>query len=312
MKPRFSAMMPILTTFFLSVLAEGQAITHQDRAQDNQPACKNLVVPKGTSVVLTLVGDLRKGKTPSIVVVQDLVIEGVEVIARGESAQLVIGRKSPGVFNMPGSVGFEVTGVVSVAGDLVPVSAAQTAKGESPCVAEDCVLVPLLFWMHGDPGKIKAGLLFNAKVTDDVILNRELYGHPPAMSVSTSIQRLHLYQIVYKKPGASGLEAPNNSNVSLDGKRVGSLAGNQYACVKVSPGNHVLRVGHEAFSFDIDAAKARYIRVLLPSVESGDRAVSVTDGYELGTEALTQGHFKQQSGVSCFDPVSRGTNTEMK
>ncbi len=300
MKPRFSAVVPILTTFFL--LAQGNAITQDDREQDNQPARKSLVVPKGTNVVLKLVGDLRKGETPSIVVVQDVVIEGVSVIARDASAQLVIARKSPGVFNMPGSVMFEVTGVISLSGDLIPVSAPQAAEGEPPCVYEDCVLLPLFFWKRGDPGEIKAGLLFNAKVTDDVILNRELFGHPTVMPVSTSIQRLHLYQIVYKKPGASGMEAPNNSNVFLDGKRVGSLVGNQYACTKASPGTHILRVGHEAFSFDIDASQERYIRVVLLSVERRDRTVSVTDGYELGTQALEPGRFKQQSGVSCFYP----------
>lgn len=310
MKLRFSAVVQILTTLCLAVLTQGHAITHHDRAQDNQPARKNLVVPKGTNVVLTLVGDLRKGQTPLIVVVQDVLVEGVEVIARDTPAQLVIARKPPGVFNMPGSVGFEVTGVVSVAGDLVPVSAAQTVKGESPCVAEDCVLLPLLFWMRGDPGEINAGLLFSAKVTDDVILNRELFGHPPVMEVSTPIQRLHLYQIVYKKPGPSGMEAPNNSNVLLDGKRVGSLVGNQYACIKASPGTHLLRVGHKSFSFDIDASQERYIRAVLLSVERGDRTVGVTDGYELDTQALKPAHFKRQSGISCFEPMSRDTNTQ--
>jgi hypothetical protein len=210
-----------------------------------------------------------------IVVAQDVVV--VEVIARDAPAQFVIARKPPGVFNMPGSVEFEVTGVDSLSGDLIPVSAAQTAKGESQCVSEDCVLVPLFFWMHGDPGDIKAGLLFNAKVTDEVILNRELFGHPPAMPASTSIHRLHLYQIVSEKPGASGKEAANNSNVFLDGKGVGSLVGNQYACIKANPGTHILRVGHESFSFDLDASQERYIRVVLPSVDRGERTVSVAD-----------------------------------
>ena len=308
MKLRFSAVVQILTTFCLAVLTQGHAITQDDRSQDNQPPRKSLVVPKGTNVVLTLVGDLRKGETPSIVVVQDLVIEGVEVIARGESAQVVIGRKSPGVFNMPGNVMFEVTGVVSHSGDLIPVSAAQTGQGEPPCVSEDCVLLPLFFWKRGDPGQVKAGLLFNAKVTDDVILNRELYGHPRAMSVSTSIQRLHVYQIESEKPGV-GMEAPNYSNIFLDGKRLGSLGGNQYACLKANLGTHILRVGHQSFGFDLDASQQRYIRVILSSVENGDRTVSVTDGYELGTQALEPGRFKQQS-VSCFDSVSRGTNAE--
>jgi hypothetical protein len=310
MKPWFSAVLTILTTFLLSVLAQGHTITQDDRAQDNQHARKSLIVPKGTNVVLRLAGDLRKGQTPLIVVVQDVVVEGVEVIASETPAQLVIARKPPGVFNMPGSVGFEVTGVVSVAGDLVPVSAVQTAKGESQCVAEDCVLVPLLFWMHGDPGKIEAGLLFNAKVTDDVILNRELYGHPSAMPVSTSIQRLHVYQIESEKPGVSGIEAPNYSNIFLDGKRVGSLGGNQYACIKANLGTHTLRVDRQSFGFDLDASQERYIRVVLLSVERRDRIVSVTDGYELDTNALKPGRFKHQSAVSCFNSMSRGTNTQ--
>jgi hypothetical protein len=311
MKTWFSAaVVSILTTVFLSFLAQGRANVQDDRAQNNQQARKSLIVPKGMNVVLRLAGDLGKGQTPLIVVVQDVVVEGVEVIARDTPAQLVIARKPPGVFNMPGSVGFEVTGVVSVAGDLVPVSAAQTAKGESQCVAEDCVVVPLLFWMHGDPGEIKAGLLFNAKVTDDVILNRGLYGHPPAMPVSTSIQRLHVYQIESVKPGVSGMEAPNYSNIFLDGKRVGSLGGNQYACTKANLGTHILRVGHQSFGFDLDASQERYIRVVLLSVERRDPIVSVTDGYELGTQALEPSHFKQQSGVSCFDSMRRGTNTQ--
>src|SRR5215472_12029693 len=297
MKPRFSAVVPIVTIFFLSVLARGRAITHDHPAQDNQPAKKSIVVPKDTNVVFRLVGDSRKGETPSIVVVQDVVIEGVEVIARDASAHFVIARKSPGKFNMPGSLTIEVTGVVSPSGDVIPVSAAQTAEGEPPCVEYDCVLVPLFFWMRGDPGEIKAGLLFSAKVTNDVILNRELFVHPPALLVSTSIQRLHLYQIVYKKPGTAGMEAANNSDVHLDGKRLGSLDGNEYACVKASPGTHILRIGHEVLSFDIDASRERYIRVVLGSVARGGRMVSVTNGYELGSQTLKPGHFRQQSGV---------------
>ncbi len=295
---------------FVSLLAQGRGNVQDDRAQDNQQARKSLFVPKGTNVVLRLAGDLRKGQTPLIVVVQDVVVDGMEVIARDTPAQFVIARKPPGVFSMPGSVGFEVTGVVSVAGDLVPVSAAQTAKGESQCVAEDCVLVPLLFWMHGDPGKIKAGLLFNAKVTHDVILNRQLYGHPQAMPVSTSIQRLHVYQIESEKPVVSGVEASNYSNIFLDGKRMGSLGGNQYACIKANLGTHILRVGHQSFGFDLGASQERYIRVVLPSVERAERMVSVTDGYELDTNTLEPGRFKHQSAVSCFDFMSRGANTQ--
>jgi hypothetical protein len=44
----------------------------------------------------------------------------------------------------------------------------------------------------------------------------------------------------------------------------------------------------------IVASQERYIRVVLPSVDRGERTVSVTDGYESGTETLKPGHFKQQ------------------
>jgi hypothetical protein len=302
MKLQFSAVVQILTTLCLAVLTQGHVIARDYRAQDSRPARKTLIVPKDTNVVLRLADDLRKGETPLIVVVQDVVIEGVEVIARDTPAQFLIARKPPGVFNMPGSIRLEVTGVVSLSGDLVPVSAAQTAKGESQCVAEDCVALPLFFWMHGDPGEIKAGLLFNAKVTDDVILNRELFAHPLGMPVSISIQRLHVYQIVSEKPGHSGTEASNNSNIFLDGKRVGSLGGNQYACVKANLGTHILRVGHQSFDFDLDASQERYIRVVLLSVERRDRIVSVTDGYELGTQALKPRHFSNNQTSRASTP----------
>ena len=45
MKLRFSAVVQILTTLCLAVLTQGHAITHHDRAQDNQPARKNLRRP---------------------------------------------------------------------------------------------------------------------------------------------------------------------------------------------------------------------------------------------------------------------------
>lgn len=56
-----AAVVSILTAIFLSLLAQGHANVQDDRAQDNQPARKSLVVPKGTSVVLRLAGTTRYG-----------------------------------------------------------------------------------------------------------------------------------------------------------------------------------------------------------------------------------------------------------
>jgi hypothetical protein len=69
-------------------------------------------------------------------------------------------------------------------------------------------------------------------------------------------------------------------------------------------------VDRQSFGFDLDASQERYIRVVLLSVERRDRIVSVTDGYELDTNALKPGRFKHQSAVSCFNSMSRGTNTQ--
>jgi len=309
MKGTFRVAAVILIALFPSVFAQRSAFS-QIFALSTQDASvrevnKTLVVPKGTNVVLRLAGELSTKQTPEIIVVQDIVIDGVKVIARGAPVGFVVGGKEPGLMNLPGTVMFEVTGVVATSGDVVPLTATQSEGGETPCYAEGCAFLPLLFWKHGDPGKIEAGLLFTAKVTDEVVLNRELLGRPsPVVDASASVARLYLYQIVLTKPA---VETNPSSDFFLDGKRVGHLFGNQYACLQASPGAHVLRVGHEKFTVDIDAHQERYIRVMLQS-DGSDRFVDATDGYELGAALLKPGRFRES--LSCFESVSHSTTHE--
>ena len=277
--------------------------SHDVLTQDSRPAsAENLVVPKGTIVPLTIKGDLNVGEKPAIVAAEDVIIDGVRVVARGTPAQYALASEPPGLLNTPGEVTLEVTGVAAVSGDIIPLSASQAKKGEPACVGEDCLLLPLFFWKHGDPGKMKVGLLFTAEVAEDVFFNCEAFSPAAIVPNSGSARRLHIYQTYDTKHVKHWEYAKVPSDVFLDGKRIGTLVGNQYACVQASPGAHTLRVNHAELTFETNGYPEVHIRVVILSVDRADRVVTLTNGYQLDSTAATPGRFKRQSAVSCFDP----------
>lgn len=99
----------------LAVMSLGGHELVQSRAQEHQPGDpREFVIPKRTSVVLFLTGELKgegknprvarllgrqstgdgKGMTPSIIVAQDVVVEGKTVIARETPVQFMIGIRA--------------------------------------------------------------------------------------------------------------------------------------------------------------------------------------------------------------------------
>jgi hypothetical protein len=317
----------------LAVISFGGHELVQSRTQEHQPSSQTeVVIPKGTSVALFLTGELKrqgknprvarllgrqsdgdsKGKTPSVIVAQDVVVDGTTVIARGIPVQFMIGGEPPGHMNAPGRVMFEVTGVRSTSLDFVHLSAVQSARGKSRfCEDPACEALALaLSWVHGDPGKIKAGLLFNAYVTEEITLNRDAMPRSIITAPPSAPGRLHLYQVMQEPSRRSagnelGAQADDLTGgttwttFSIDGERVGSLEGLQYACVKVSPGSHMLRIEHHEYRFDVGEHQEVYVRVIS---QGGDRVVETTDGYQLGPATLEPGRLKRDSSTPCFDP----------
>ena len=293
---------------------------------------EKVVVPEGTRVALLLSGELS-GKqsrerriftgrltrqeskhSPSLIAVQDVVVKGVKVIAGGTAAQFMPFGDNPGLMNMPGSVGFEVMGITSVHGEVVPLYASQSARGAPPCVERDCVLLPLLFWLHGDPGKIDAGLLFNATVTEDVELNGTTLPSSSVATAKRSLARLHLYEVIQPQAGGVGFENsdwPSYSTVlHLDGKRTGRMEAFQYACIAATPGKHWLRVGHEEYILDVEAGQELYIRITA-STRTVGKLVDSTLGYEFGDTPLSPARLRATAAMACFAPLSETAKTHV-
>jgi hypothetical protein len=101
----------------------------------------------------------------------------------------------------------------------------------------------LFFWLKGTTPSWPAGTLVTAIVDRPVSLNEDavrrfVSGLSRQEAVSPPAgARLHIY--------ATGL---GSSEVRLDGTRAGSLDSQQYGCVGVSPGSHVIQVAKRDFA----------------------------------------------------------------
>jgi len=90
---------------------------------------------------------------------------------------------------------------------------------------------------------------------------------------------------------------PQNT-FSLDGKRVVTLVDSEYACSITSPEHHVLRIGHEGYSFEAAAGDERYIRVTSLSSDSNHLMIEETVGYEFDVDPLRPA-YSRRSCVPC-------------
>jgi hypothetical protein len=284
---------------------------------------KKVTIPAGTSIVLLLSGKLvgeasterrvLAGKwrnpgnhdPPTLVVVQDLIIEGVKTIATGTKAQWAPVYRAAGLFNEPGEIGVSVDSVASVSGDSVPLVGTYSKTGKSSCAQwVGCTFPELDFWLHGDPGHVDAGLLLNAAVARDVEVNAE-FTPSPAPAVSTlSVSRLHLYSTPTSITHEPQRDNPQTwIGIRLDGTRVGSLAPAEYGCVKVTPGKHWLKLGRDEFALDVQPGVERYVRVIPTSKRHNDNIVEETAGYKFESANLFPGRFRGELRVSCFVPL---------
>jgi hypothetical protein len=261
-----------------------------------------ILIPRGTQVVL-LVTDTLSGKEgssqPQIVVAQDVILDGVTVIASGEPVQYSIIRKAAGGFNMPGEIGFDVASVTMTSRDLIGLRSSHSVSGKPACVEYDCLLLPAFFWLKGDPGKVQGRLLIGAAITETLEVNREAFA-TPKQSTPSSLARIHLYQPAQTRNSWDLLE--HHSGIKLDGKRIGLLADDEYACVAVDPGLHVLKIGKDDLTFAAEAGKEHYIRVAYPTQGPDDRTMKETEGYQLGSNTLRPGSFKRKE-VPCFNSL---------
>lgn len=263
-----------------------------------------ILIPRGTHVAL-LLSDTLSGKknslAPEIVVAQDLVLDGVTVMASGEPVQYSAIRNPARYFAMPGKIGFEVASVAMTSGDFIGLRASHMVSGAS-CYGEGCIVLPLFFWLKGDPGKIEGRLLINATVTETLEVYRGAFP-APKNSNTFPLARIHFYQLAETGNSQGFLtNYTNYSRLALNGNKLGTLAGNEYACSVIDPGMHVLRIGHNEFTFEAKPGTEHYIRITYAAPGSDYNIMEETEGYQFAGDTLEPGSFGRK-GVSCFNPL---------
>ena len=207
-----------------------------------------LTIPPGSRVVLRLTealsSDSKEEPTgASLVTVHDIVVrDDVVLIPRGSRASFSVIRKGARRLSRPGQLELRVEGIYTVTGQVVvPLSATERRVGEAACAdSAGCALgFMLFFWLKGENPSWPAGTLVTATVDRPVSLDED--------SVRRFVSGLSRQQAVGPPAGAklhiytTGL---SSIEVRLDGTRGGSLGSQQYGCVGVSPGSHVIRVAN--------------------------------------------------------------------
>lgn len=256
----------------------------------------SLTVSSGTPVVLRLTGDLSGedgSASPQIVAAQDVVLDGLTVIAAGAPARYSRAGRRPGSLVWPGKIGFEIASITMTSGHSIRLSASHSVYGAQPCVDYGCAARPLFFWLKGDPGTMQGGLLVNATIAETVVMPRKLFAAPPEQR-SSSFARIHLYHLA-EAPGGVG------PRISLDGHVLGILADDMYACVAVRPGSHMLRIGEDTLALDAEAGGRHYVRIRTAPGDPDSGIIEETDGYRYETDILTPGSFGSM-GTACFGP----------
>jgi hypothetical protein len=302
--------------FFLATLLFLLRLSMQCQAQPTESLITKklpdkILITAGTNVLFLLSGELSLKKNipkPFIRVVRPLVIAGETVVAAGTAAEYSIYGEPPRRGGIPGKIGFEISGVSAVSGEIIPLWATYVVSGEpASCDGMGCALN---FFSRGNPGQIQDGLLLIASVATNVELNREAIPVPGAAAPPSPFpyHRLHIYQLsndgsIPKKGfwdnGKPGLKQV--LDFSLDGKRLNTNYF-EYACTIISPGQHVLRVDDNELDFQSEGNREIYIRIMHSSKGYASR-IQNTAGYDFENGVA----FKRASlgfiDAPCFEPL---------
>jgi len=190
-----------------------------------------------------------------------------------------------------GSLQLIVEGVYAADGQVVPVGNTQRLTGAPPCLGQDCLLLPLFFWLKGDRPSLPEGILIGAGVSRTTWFDRALMEKVTKESLlrtvkssSTGVAKLHLYSL----PGQSDENYSTSIQLRLDGKRLGSLPEGQYACISLTPGARVLSVNSVEVEIDPIADQEYYFEIFKQpaGIVQKTSRVSVREGYQFVGERV--------------------------
>jgi hypothetical protein len=306
---------PFIASILILTCIGGSAQTVDGTAARND---KNdiLRIPKDTSMVLSFAGKLngKKKLAPShMIAAQDLVVDGVTVIAEGNTVQFGIRREPPGPMLRNGYVGFDVFSITAVSGEEIPLTASYISRGNAN-LNEACVLVFFLLpLLHGASGSINTEMLLKATFTAEVHLNRKKFPDRTPKKAATEVAslpaRIHFYGIGVTPDDRLPREIPDS--IFLDNKRLGSLDYSMYSCISTSPGLHRVKVGKSELTLDAEPGKEGYVRITYSSQNKEYKSflpktqtiLEQTEGYEFDSSTLKLDQYIKGS-VPCFVPIA--------
>jgi hypothetical protein len=140
-------------------------------------------------------------------------------------------------------------------------------------------------------------------VTETIEANREAFIATPKRPAATSFARIHIYQPDTLREIPTYIE--RYSGLVLDRKRLGGLSDDEYACVAVHPGPHILNLKHSACALTAEPGREYYFRITYRSPGSSDGTMEETEGYQFENTVLRPGSFGLK-GLSCFPPPENG------
>ena len=158
-----------------------------------------LVVPGGTPIEVALISEIgsdqvRQGSVVSMVVVKDVVVNGVTVIARGASAHArVLGVRKPSNLERTGEVAWFMQDASAVNGDALPVGFAAKQPNLIPTGRFEGYSFLLSEYRKGTPALVPHDRTFIAVVNGDTVL--------------------HVPQQLVVKPGNASAEKATASNL---------------------------------------------------------------------------------------------------
>ncbi len=232
---------------------------------------RTLAIEAGTPIVLRLSETLGKtssqDRTASLVATNDIIIDGLVVVAKGSEAVFGIARRENREHGRAGELEVRVEGIYARTGHLVPLTWQHHVTGEPIyCRAIDCVILVFPF-VKGGRASIPEGTLFAARVSQVTWFDRGLIERIGASASTdgskpplTSDGRLHFYYPEREGP------SPKWTSIRIDGKKVGTIGAGAYACLSLPPGPHTLEADKDSIQFEVAQGGEYYVR--LPQVSS--------------------------------------------
>jgi len=234
------------------------------------PPALQTVLPAGTYVHLLTAQTIssknaKAGEVVELEVMRDVKVRDLVVIPQHTRAFAAVALAQPSRrLSRAGSIALELKSVKAITGDMVPIRATKTFKGE---VVKDqdilqsgyLLFLPVIL-SRGEQATVRRGTVIDALVERDVPLDTvRLRDRVTALEIRSAANRstyatAHIYR---HAPDVSG----GKPKIYLDGVELARMHGDRYLNVMVDAGSHSLRTDKSEVVLDCKAGEDYYVRV---------------------------------------------------